>query len=207
MIVLKKIWPLLFIALIWLIFASPYLLKSKVPFPSDYLASNFGPWNAYNLYVGPVKNGATPDVISQIYPWKKLVIDSWKSGSVPLWNPYSFAGTPLLANYQSAGLSPFNLLYFILPFIDAWSIQVLLQPLLAGIFMYLFVRTLKLSKEASLVSAIAFMFCVVITVWGVYGTLGYAILFLPLSLLAIEKLYETKKWYFAILLTLSIPLS
>ncbi|HVZ67429.1 MAG TPA: YfhO family protein [Patescibacteria group bacterium] len=205
--ILIRFWPIILIFVIWLVFASPYLVKGKVPFPSDYLAANFGPWNSYGNYVGGVKNGATPDVISQIYPWKKMVIDIWKTGSLPLWNPYNFSGTPLLANYQSAVLSPLNLIYFVLPFIDAWSIQIILAPLLAGIFMYLFTRSLKISEFGSLTASLAFMFCGFITSWLVYGTLPYAILFLPLSLFAIEKFILDKKRIYLLILALSIPFS
>jgi len=173
-----RFWPMLVIFGLWVIFSAPYIFKGLVPFASDYLVTFFPPWSAQ--YGMPVKNNAMPDVISQIYPWKKLTIDTWKMGQMPLWNPYSFSGTPLAGNYQSAVFSPFNLLFFILPFIDAWSILILLQPLLAGIFMYIFVRSLERSRAASLISAIAFMFCGFMVCWMAYGTLGYAALFLPL---------------------------
>src|SRR3989344_9668467 len=203
----RKTWPILFLVFIWLIFSYPYFLKGLVPFPSDYLVNFFAPWSSYPEFWGPIKNNATPDVISQIYPWKKLVIDTWKSGSIPLWNPYGFSGTPLLANYQSAALSPLNILYFILPFIDAWSISVLLQPLLASLFMFIFLKSINRSDFASIIGAIAFGFCGFITSWIMYGTLGFAILFLPLALLAIEKFYQTKKWQYNALLAISIQLS
>ena len=148
-----------------------------------------------------------PDVINQIYPWKNFTIQTLKAGQIPLWNPYSFSGTLQLANYQSAVLSPFNLLFFILPFIDAWSILVLLQPLLAGIFMYLLMRSFGVKKTGSLVSSIAFMFCGFMTTWMGYATLGYAILFLPLALFSIEKFYASDKIRYLLLLAISIPLS
>ncbi len=202
-----RFWPIVFIFLIWFIFSSPYFLKDKVPFASTYQVNNFAPWSAYPQFAGPVKNGAMPDVITQIYPWKHFTIETLKSGQIPLWNPYSFSGTPHLANYQSAVLSPFNLLFFLLPFIQAWSILVLLQPLLAGVFMYIFARSIERSKIASLLSSISFMFCGFITVWMGYATLGYAILFLPLSFFAIEKFSQTNKFKFLILLSFTIPLS
>ncbi len=204
---LRKIWLFLVIFVVWIVFASPVLFAGKVPFPSSYLATNFGPWSEYANFNGFVKNTAMPDVITQIYPWKSLVVDSLKNFQLPLWNPYSFSGTPLLANYQSAALSPINFLYLVLPFIDAWSIQILLQPLLAAIFMYLFVRSLKTTKCAALISSIAFMFCGFITTWMSYGTLGYAILYLPLTLFFIEKFFGTGKKYYLSLVSLSIPLS
>lgn len=202
-----KFWPVLVIFIIWFIFASPYFLKNKVPFPSNYQVNNFAPWSTNSKFWGPVKNAAMPDIITQIYPWRHLTIEIWKTGQVPLWNPYTFSGNPLLANYQSAALSPFNIFFFILPFTDAWSILVLLQPLLAGLFMFLFARSLKVSKAGSLISALSFMFCGFITSWMGYATLGYAILFLPLGLFAIEKYFNTREVKFLILLSITIPLS
>ena len=204
---LKNFWPIILIFAVWFIFSSPYFLKQKVPFPSSYLVNFFAPWSAYPGFASPVKNNAMPDIISQIYPWKYLTIDFFKNFQIPLWNPYAFSGTPQLANYQSAVLSPFNLLFFILPFIDAWSLLVLLQPLLAGFFTYLFLRSLKTSKEAATISAVAFMFCGFLTTWMAYATLDFAILFLPLALFAVEKYFQTKKIRFLILLSFSIPLS
>lgn len=204
---LIKCFPILVILTVWLVFSSQYLLKGAAPFPSSYLLNNFDPWNEYDLLKGPVKNGATPDVITQIFPWKRIVIDSYKSGNFPLWNTYSFSGTPLLANYQSAVLSPLNLLYFILPFVDAWSISILLQPLLACLFMFIYLRSINRSDYGSILGAIAFGFCGFITTWMMYGTLGFAILYLPLALFSIEKFYQTKKWHYSLLLSLTIPLS
>lgn len=207
---MKKIlnfFPQVFIFFVWFIFSSPYFLKNLVPFPSRYQATFYSPWGDYLSFPGPPKNSAMPDLISQIYPWKHLVISGWSQLQIPLWNPYSFSGTPLLANYQSAVFTPFNLLFFPLPFIDAWSILVLLQPLLTGIFMYLFLRSLLVSKTGSLISAVSFMFCGFITTWMGYATLSYAILFLPLALFAIEKYFITLKKIYLLLLSLTIPLS
>lgn len=202
-----KFWPILIIITIWFIFSSPYFLQQKVPFSSTYQVNFFSPWNAYPGFSSPVKNNAMPDVISQIFPWKTFTIDTFKNLQIPLWNPYSFSGTPHLANYQSAVLSPFNLTFFILPFIDAWSLMVLRQPLLAGLFMYLCLRSLKVSKEGSAIGSISFMFCGFITTWMAYETLAYAIVFLPLAIYAVEKYYQTRKNRFLILFSLSLPLS
>lgn len=184
-------WPVIFIFLVWFVFASPYFVKHKIPYPSEYQASFFTPWNSYPEYSSPIKNNAISDVINQLYPWKYFTVEQLKNGTIPLWNPYSFSGNPHLANYQSAVLSPFNLIFFIFPFIDAWSLIVLLQPLLAGFFLYLFLREINASKTGSLIGSIAFMFCGFLTVWMPYGTLGMAVAFLPLALLAIEKCFNS----------------
>ncbi len=202
---LSHFWPFLCIAVVWLLFASPYFVKGLVPFPSKYLVTFFPPWNA--AFAMPVKNNAMPDIITQIYPWKKLTIDTWKSGNIPLWNPYSFSGTTHAANYQTAVFSPFNLLFFILPEIDAWSILVLLQPLLAGIFLYLFLRSIDRSIYASIVSSISFMFCGFLVVWMAYATLGYAVLWLPLILFGINNQLRKSSWWNLPLISISVSLS
>jgi hypothetical protein len=184
--------PYIAVIIAWLIFSAPYLFRSQVPFPSKYLVSFFPPWNA--THAMPVKNNAMPDVITQIYPWKKLTIDTWKSGSVPLWNPYAFSGTVHAANYQSAVFSPLNLLFFVLPFIDAWSLLILLQPLLAGVFMVAFMKKQGISGAGSVVSGLSFMFSGFLVSWMAYGTLGYALLYLPMVLYMIEKYRDGWKY-------------
>src|SRR3989344_2832146 len=203
--IIHSYWPILFIVVIWLIFVHPYFFKNLVPFPSRYLVDFFPPWN--NLYAHPYKNGAMPDIITQIYPWKQLTIDSWKSGQIPGWNPYQFSGNPHLANVQSAVFTPFNLLFFILPFIDAWSVLILLQPLLAGLFMYLFMRSLKVHDYGSVLSAISFMFCGFMVSWMAYGTLGYAILYIPLLLYGINRYVERKDILSSTIIVASVVLS
>lgn len=203
----KRFWPVIFIFILWFIFSSPYFLQGKVPYSSTYQVNHFFPWSSYEKFWGPVKNEAMPDVHSQIYPWKKLTIDTYKLGQIPFWNPYNFSGNPHLANFQSAVLSPFNLLFFIFPFIDAWSLLILIQPILAGIFMYMMLRSFKLSREGSLIGSISFMFCGFMTVWMAYGTLVYAALYVPLGIFLIQKFSQTQNKRFLILLSLTVPLS
>lgn len=200
-----EFWPVMVIFLLVIIFAWPYLSHGLVPFASTYLVDFFPPWNAY--FAMPVKNNAMPDVITQIYPWRKLTIETFKMSQWPLWNPYNFSGNPHLANFQSAVFHPLNFLFFLLPRIDAWSIAVLLQPLLAGIFTYLFCRELKISKAGSLTSAIAFGFCGFIVVWMAYGTLGYALLWLPLVLYGIEKAAKKPSILSSIIISFALAFS
>ncbi len=201
----SKYRPLVVIFICWLVFSSPYFLKGLVPFPSKYLVSFFPPWNA--SYGMPVKNNAMPDLISQIYPWKLLTIRSWKNGEIPLWNPYSFSGTVHAGNYQSAVFSPVNAVFFFLPFIDAWSIMILLQPLLAGIFMYAFLVSLGLSLGGITIGSVAFMFSGFMTTWMAYGTLGYAVLWLPLILFSVERYIQRSNPLYGIITSLAVMCS
>lgn len=198
-------WPILCLLVVWFIFSFPFFFKGLIPFPSDYLVSFFPPWSA--AYGMPVKNNAMPDVITQIYPWKTITIDSWKTGQIPLWNPYSFAGTPHAGNYQTAVFTPFTVLFFLFNRIDAWSILILLQPLLAGIGMYVLLRTLGRTRSASSMGSIAFMFCGFITVWMAYGTLGYAALWLPFIFAGIAGYIRKPVWWHPLVISLGTALS
>lgn len=195
--IVSRWWPALVVVIAWFVFGAPYFTKGRVPFPSTYLVTFFPPWSATNGM--PVKNNAMPDVITQIYPWKRVTVDAWKNGEIPLWNPYSFSGTSHVGNYQSAVFSPVNLLFFLLPEVHAWSIMILLQPLLAGLFMLLFMRAIGVSRVGSVLGSVAFMFCGFIVVWMAYGTLSYAALLLPLILYGIHTyVYHAKKWALAV---------
>lgn len=202
-----RFWPLLFLFALFMVFSYPYFLQNKVPYSSTYQVNHFFPWSAYPKYWGPVKNGAMPDVTSQIYPWRHLTIETWKNGDIPFWNPNNFSGNPHLANYQSAVFSPLNLLFFTLPFADAWSMLILLQPFFAGFFTYLLLREFKISKEGSLAGSISFMFCGFIVVWMAYGTLSWAIAVLPLAIYSIQRWFEKKDKFPLFILALSIPFS
>lgn len=204
---LKKYLPIIGLFFFWAIFAAPFFVKNQTPYPAKFQTTFFAPWSAYPQYAGPVKNKAMPDIIGQIYPWRDFTVSVWKTGAVPLWNPYSFSGTPHLANYQSAVFSPVNIGFVLFPFKDWWTILIVLQPLLAGIFTYAFVRSLKMGRSAGFLSSLAFMFCGFIVTWMGYGTLAYAILYLPLALFAIEEYFNRPRGRFLLLLSLTIPLS
>lgn len=203
----KKMFPIAIILIVWFIFSYPIFLQNKIAFPSDFLVNNVSLWGLYENFWSPVKNPAMPDVISQMYPWKKFTIEMLKGGQIPFWDPYSLSGTPHLANYQSAVFSTTNIFYFVFDFKNAWNLSVVIQPLLAGLFTYLFARSLKLSSGASLLSSVSFMFCGFITTWMNYTTLSLAISFLPLALLAIEKFSDNFKSRWLLILSIAITLS
>ena len=166
--------------------------RGWVPFPGDLLIAEYKPWQA-GSYLGYTPGSYPhkaqyPDTLRQLYPWRTQAISQWKEGQVPLWNPYNFSGTPLLANFQSTALYPLNLIYAAVSDIDAWSVLVFLQPLLAALFTYFYSRAIKLSSLAGTLAALSFGFSGFMSVWLEYNTVGHVILWLPLLLLAIEHL-------------------
>ncbi len=194
---MKKYLPYGLIFGIVLVFFYKTFFFGKLPFPGDLLLASYAPWRhtSYSGYVA----GAVPskdqyfDVVRELYPWKTEVIRQLKDRSVPLWNPYSFSGSPLLANYQSQVFYPLGILYAVLPQWLAWTTLVILQPALGMWFMYLFATVIGLSPVAALIAAVAFNFSAFSNVWMEFTTVGHTILWLPLLLYFVEKGIRQRK--------------
>jgi hypothetical protein len=192
-----KFIPIIILSLLVLFFFKSFILQGKLPIPADTIVGLYYPfrdiYSKTNPNGVPFKNFLITDPVRQQYPWRNLLIGMEKNGSLPLWNPYNFSGTPLLANFQSAAFYPFNFLLFLLPFSFSWSILILLQPLLAGVFLYLYLDNLKLKKTASLLGSITYSFCGFFVAWMEWGTIVSTALWLPLILLATDKIFNNFK--------------
>lgn len=178
------------------IFFYPTILHGKLPAPTDALVGLYHPWR--DLFADtnprgvPFKNFLITDPVRQQIPWRKMVVDEWKAGRIPSWNPYAFSGTTLSGNIQAAAWYPFNILFWIFPFDLAWSVLIILQPLLAGAFMMLYLQNRKVSREAALVGGLSFAFSGFAISWLTWGTIVHVALWLPLALLSIDVFVEKK---------------
>lgn len=170
-------------------------INGKVPIPSDALIGLYHPWRdielgGFNQGKYPVKNPLITDPILQTFPWRILVIDNLKALQLPLWNPYNFSGQPLLANIQSSVFNPYNLIFIFLPFVYAWPAQIALSLIVTSAFMYLFLRSLNLSKVASVLPSFVLPFSGFFVAWMTWGTVTITASFLPLILFSINKINE-----------------
>ncbi len=168
------------------------LFQGQLPFPGHLLVSFFSPfkeitWPGYPIGV-PRQDLLGFDTVRMIYPWQSFTIRELKSGRLALWNPHSFAGAPHLANWQSAVFFPPNWLYLVLPQPVAWTILSFLQPVLAAVFAYLFLRH-KFKSQTATIMATAYGFSGWLAVWLEWNSLGFAYAFLPLALLLLDKLH------------------
>jgi len=190
----QNVLPIAFFVGVIVFFFSPVIFRGKLPVPTDTLVGLYHPWR--DLYADqyprgiPFKNFLITDPIRQQIPWRKMGIDELKRGNTPMWNPYSFAGTPLLGNIQSGLLYPLNFVFFIFSFQRAWTMLIVLQPLLAGIFLYLYLSSKGLHPIASLISSIAWSFSGFSIAWLTWGTIVHTALWLPIFLLCIDQLFK-----------------
>jgi uncharacterized membrane protein YfhO len=188
----QLIFPIILI-LIGLVFYWPAFLKNKVPFPGDMIVGAYYPWlnEKWGYEAGvPVKNPLISDVYSVNYIEKSLIAESFKKFQLPLWNPYSYSGIPLLANFHSGVFNPFNYLMVFLGNINGWTAMIICQTLGSLLSMFLFLKTLKKSSSASLIGSILYAFSGFSTVWLLYATTGYILMWLPVIFLFIEKYFQ-----------------
>ncbi|MBI3342495.1 YfhO family protein [Candidatus Curtissbacteria bacterium] len=186
-------------------------LKNLYPVPSDMLVSFYfpwysGQWDGYNSFTTR-KELLSADAVRQIYIWKDFAASMFRAGKIPLWNPYTFSGQPLLANFQSSVFYPLNFFYLFFNARVAWIILIITQPLLAGLFTYLFLRSLKISYLGAIFGSTAFVYSSYFITWLENGNIAHSYLYLPLSLLAGQKYFENRKFRYVILSVVSLSLS
>lgn len=109
---------------------------------SNYEPSNLITFDIYQVY--------NPSLI--------LSVKSFFQKELPLWNPYNGLGVPLLANYATAILSPFNLPAYFVDFQSALILSVLAKLLLSSLGMYFFLRLWNIHEIGALTGAIAYTY-------------------------------------------------
>ena len=180
---------ILFYALVLLFFFKP-LTGPYVNVGADILHL-IPPWTA-NVPAGfdkyDVANYELQDIIMQFVPWTRQVHESWRELRVPLWNPLTAAGMPLMANMQSGALSPLRLLTIPLPLGPAMSAEAAFKILVALTFAFLFCRR-RYDVLPSVIGAIAFGFGTFMTLWLHFPHPNVAA-FLPAVLYQIDLLAE-----------------
>lgn len=129
------------------VFLPTRLLGHVAPYSAVVPAEELPPWNPLRW-----------DGIAQFYPWRHFAATTIRAGSLPLWNPYQFTGTPFVANSQSAVFYPGNLVFYLFTTATAFGLNALLHLTLCGWFTYLLLRRLKCSEFASLLSGVIYTF-------------------------------------------------
>ncbi len=104
------------------------------------------------------------DFPAQFWAFSTFEARQLSTGHLPLWNPYTFAGSPFWADAQSAVLYPFSLLTLALSgaaggfSLFALELEAIFHFWLAAVFMYLFARRVTRSRGAGVVAAVVFAF-------------------------------------------------
>ena len=175
--------------LLVLLFVAPALRPGYVLLPLDIVVEMWPPWQQPNQPVD-VHNGLLTDVVNYIYPAKLFAADAVRQGVLPLWNPYELTGYPFTYNTQAGLFYPLTLFYYLLPPATAVDLTIITQMCLGAWFMYLYLRQINLRHLAALCGAIIFTFNGLMVVWLEWQVVHTAVIWLPLALYALERLFN-----------------
>jgi hypothetical protein len=87
-------------------------------------------------------------------PFCHYIADRFRSGQLPLWNPFIWCGISQVASLSPSIFYPFNLLFVPLKFSPALALYVLFHEFIAFGGMFILCRKLGLSKLAALCAAV-----------------------------------------------------
>ena len=143
------------------------------------------PWSAHMPTEVRASNRLLHDVPTQFYPLVMHAREMIRHGQLPVWMAAAGAGMPLLAGFQAAVLSPFTWPVYLLPFPGGLLASVIARMVVAGLGMYVFLRTMPLGRAASLFGATAFLLNSFSMVWLEHPA-SAAAAWLPWMLVAVD---------------------
>ncbi|NUP90606.1 MAG: hypothetical protein HUU25_12440 [Candidatus Sumerlaeia bacterium] len=98
------------------------------------------------------------DIVGQFYPFRHLAAQQLHAGVIPLWNPSTNAGVPLLANPQWGVLSPLNWPFFAWPGGATFMLSFLLAHVILCGGGYWLAQAVFASRVAALATSLAMAF-------------------------------------------------
>jgi len=134
------------------------------------------------------------DGLSQNLGVRILIGQMLRDGHLPLWNPYIFAGTPLLASIYPGALYPPNWLFALFPSTTAMNIVVITTYHLTIVGTYLYGRRIGMTRIGALIAGVAFTFGGYMMAHMGHTSRIAAAAWMPWILLAIENLYCKLTW-------------
>jgi hypothetical protein len=155
---------------------------------SSALAYGMAPWKGHRPATDrPLRgNPVLSDDMALFTPWDAATRSALATGTVPLWNPDSGCGMPLLANNQAAVLAPTQALRVAWDSPRARTVGLLLKVLVAGAGMFLLLARWGLPNGAAILGALAWANSAVLTIWLLYPLAEVAAWF-PWLLLGLSR--------------------
>jgi hypothetical protein len=140
------------------------------------------------------------DTWSAYFNWRHFGFASLVRGEIPLWNPYSFSGTPFVAGIQSALFYPLNVLYLFFDTPFAINLSVTIHCLLGSLFTYLFARYIDIGRPGAVLAALTFTYGApyFFHIYPGHLTLLCTMIWLPLVMMWLETVIRTKQIRYAV---------
>ncbi len=128
------------------------------------------------------------DNLIQNYPLRVLVGTDLSHGHLPLWNPYLWSGSPLLAGFNAGAAYPTTWLFGVLPNVFSWFVNQALVEVVAATGMLALLRLLGRTWTASALGALAFTYGGFMAAQTVHLDVVQAAAWLPWAFVALDRL-------------------
>ncbi|MEW6208661.1 MAG: YfhO family protein [Acidobacteriota bacterium] len=128
-----------------------------------------------------------------------FILEAYRDGEMPLWNPYTMAGHPIYADGVTKIFSPFLIFYYFFDPPLGYSLARIAELMLAAILMYTFLICIGAGAEGSVAGTLVFSFSshsmFHLTGLGWWGGLAW----LPLIILFADRAATRRSYRYAIL--------
>jgi hypothetical protein len=133
---------------------------SRILAPVDIAPTIFSKYRYVDPLAGNVPaNHYIIDQLTFDLPLQYTIYGAYRHGEIPWWDPYTFAGRPLLADAHVNGTDPIRVAcYLTLPFVPAYNWNLILKSTLTGLGMFLLLRHLSFALSISLPLALTYQF-------------------------------------------------
>ena len=132
------------------------------------------------------------DDLGQNFPLRVLAGEQIRAGHLPLYDPYSWSGAPLLAGWNAAAAYPLTWLFAILPGTAAWTLNLIATWVTVGLGMFGFLRALRLRSLASFLGAFSFAYAGAMSAQVTHFGLVAGMSWVPLALLCMLRLSQER---------------
>ena len=150
----------------------------------------------------------TGAIAYQFEPWTELIRHDYRQYELPLWNPHQGLGSPLLGNAQSTPFDPLVMFVYLVPdslLISAIDLHLLLEYFIGGLFTYLLLRKIRVSRVGATAAAIAYILS---SYFVLRGNIVYvrADMLLPMLIYGCHLLAHQPSWKTFIFAVLALTL-
>ncbi len=132
------------------------------------------------------------DDLTQNYPLRVLAGDQIRGGHLPLFDPYIWSGAPLLSGWNAGAAYPLTWLFAIMPGTAAWTVNMIVTWMTAGLGLFCFLRALRLGSLASFLGALSFAFAGAMSAQVSHFGLVAGMSWVPVQLLSVLRLSEDR---------------
>jgi hypothetical protein len=171
---------------------SPWWLGGRLIAPLDIVSELHEPWAAGDTTV-EVKNHFTTDAVTQYLEYRAIAERAFAQGNQVGWNPLSFGGNPEYANTMAAHGDWSMQLHRVFGFWTAWHLGLMGHFLVAGIGMWVFLRSRSVAPAVSLLASLAYLANTQFVLWIFHRWQLAAFAWLPWVLWAILRFVEGRR--------------